>query len=258
VPLLLLAAAAGFACLNPSHHDGDAIRCEGEGRSMRLYGIDAPEMPGACRPGRQCTPGDPYAARDYLAGLTAGRDVTCEQVDTDDYGRRVVRCTADGADLSCGMVAGGQAVERYGRLNCGRIAEAPEGVAPTMEMPAPVVEAPAPERHYAPADSTPISAAMSAGQSPPYLAIGVWLLVINAAAYAAFAIDKQRAIASAYSRVRRLPEKLLLMLALLGGSAGAIFAQQRLRHKTRKQPFASLLLAIAGVQIGAVIGLILY
>jgi hypothetical protein len=117
--LLVLASAASFACLNPTHHDGDAIRCACEGRSMRLYGIDAPEMPGACRPGRQCTLGDPYAARDYLAGLTAGRTVTCEQVDSDDYGRRVVRCAADSADLSCAMVAGGHAVERYGRLGCG-------------------------------------------------------------------------------------------------------------------------------------------
>ncbi|ARR57249.1 hypothetical protein HY78_18630 [Rhizorhabdus wittichii DC-6] len=85
---------------------------------MRLYGIDAPEMPGACRPGRQCTPGDPYASRDHLASLTAGRSVRCEQVDADRYGRLVVRCTAGGADLSCQMVRDGFAVERYGRLRC--------------------------------------------------------------------------------------------------------------------------------------------
>jgi len=49
-----------FSCPNPEHHDGDAIRCGSQGKSMRLYAIDAPEMPGACRPGRQCTPGDPF------------------------------------------------------------------------------------------------------------------------------------------------------------------------------------------------------
>ncbi len=111
-------STSSFACPAPSHHDGDAIRCGGAGHSMRLYAIDAPEMPGACRPGRQCTPGDPYAARDHLAALTAGRTVRCEQVDADRYGRAVVRCTADGVDLSCQMVRDGFAVERYGRLRC--------------------------------------------------------------------------------------------------------------------------------------------
>lgn len=109
---------APFACPAPEHHDGDAIRCGSKGRSMRLYGIDAPEMPGACRPGRQCTPGDPFASRDHLRALTAGRRVTCEEVDRDRYGRRVVRCLAGRVDLSCAMVRGGFAVERYGRLRC--------------------------------------------------------------------------------------------------------------------------------------------
>jgi endonuclease YncB( thermonuclease family) len=109
-----------FGCASPQHHDGDAIRCGSKGRSMRLYGIDAPEMPGACRPGRQCTPGDPIAARDHLRALTAGKSVVCQQVDQDRYGRKIVRCTADGVDLSCSMVRDGYAVERYGRLNCAR------------------------------------------------------------------------------------------------------------------------------------------
>lgn len=107
-----------FACPSPTHHDGDAIRCAGQGKSMRLDSIDAPEMPGACRPGRTCTPGDPYASRDHLASLTRGQSVQCRQVDLDHYGRRIVRCYAGGVDLSCKMVADGFAVERYGRLDC--------------------------------------------------------------------------------------------------------------------------------------------
>lgn len=105
-------------CLDPQHHDGDAIRCGGSGRSMRLYAIDAPEMPGACRPGRQCTPGDPFASRDHLRALTAGKTVVCRQVDLDRYGRLVVQCFADRLDLSCAMVRDGFAVERYGKLGC--------------------------------------------------------------------------------------------------------------------------------------------
>ncbi|MFZ5705712.1 MAG: thermonuclease family protein [Pseudomonadota bacterium] len=111
-------APTSFSCPAPEHHDGDAIRCGSKARSMRLYGIDAPEMPGACRPGRVCTPGDPIAARDHLRSLTAGKTVSCRQVDRDRYGRAIVRCISDGRDLSCVMVRDGFAVERYGRLDC--------------------------------------------------------------------------------------------------------------------------------------------
>ena len=95
---------------------------------MRLDAIDAPEMPGACRPGRECTPGDPFAARDHLAALTRGRAVQCRIVDadrrkpgfqeTDHYKRPIARCFADEVDVSCRMVADGFAVERYGALGC--------------------------------------------------------------------------------------------------------------------------------------------
>jgi uncharacterized membrane protein YsdA (DUF1294 family) len=84
----------------------------------------------------------------------------------------------------------------------------------------------------------------------------VWLLVVNAAAYAAMAIDKRRALASSNRKVSRVPERLLLSLAALGGSAGAIVAQQQLRHKTRKQPFARRLLAILAVQLAVVAAVI--
>ena len=43
-----------------------------------------------------------------------------------------------------------------------------------------------------------------------------------------------------------------LLMAFLGGSAGALVARQVFRHKTRKQPFASLLIGIAMLQIAAV------
>src|ERR1700712_1173347 len=40
--------------------DGDTLRCGNE--RVRLLGIDAPELPGHCRIGRACAPGDPYAS----------------------------------------------------------------------------------------------------------------------------------------------------------------------------------------------------
>lgn len=69
----------------------------------------------------------------------------------------------------------------------------------------------------------------------------LYLLAINAAAFAAFAVDKQRAI----DDQRRIPERTLLKIALIGGALGAVAAQQMLRHKTRKEPFRTQLWLIA-------------
>ena len=99
-------------------HDGDTFRCSGYAKSTRLYGVDAPEVPGACRQGRQCVSGDPYASKAYLERLIGNRTLECDHLDTDRYGRPVMRCWVGSTDLSCAMVSGGYAVERYGRLNC--------------------------------------------------------------------------------------------------------------------------------------------
>ncbi len=75
------------------------------------------------------------------------------------------------------------------------------------------------------------------------------LLAVNVLAAFLFRIDKERAIAGKW----RISERLLLLVALLGGSIGAKYAQRRFRHKTRKQPFAFALDAIVGVQVAAVL-----
>jgi uncharacterized membrane protein YsdA (DUF1294 family) len=81
-----------------------------------------------------------------------------------------------------------------------------------------------------------------------------YILIVNASTYWAFRTDKMRAVRGQY----RISEKNLLLLAALGGSPAAIYAQQRLRHKTHKQPFAAQLLGIVGLQAGAFIGLLTY
>lgn len=53
----------------------------------------------------------------------------------------------------------------------------------------------------------------------------------------------------------RIRESTLLMLAFLGGSIGAVLAQQLLRHKTRKEPFRSILISIVILQAGLVASL---
>ena len=105
-----------FACSKLRITDGDTFRCDGA--RIRLYGIDAPELPGHCRQGRACTPGDPWASTRNLAALLSSGQVRCRAVDTDVYGRTVARCSAGGADLSCSQLAGGFAVRRYGAIAC--------------------------------------------------------------------------------------------------------------------------------------------
>jgi uncharacterized membrane protein YsdA (DUF1294 family) len=67
--------------------------------------------------------------------------------------------------------------------------------------------------------------------------LGLWVLLANLLAFAAFGLDKARARAGA----RRVPESTLLLIAALGGWIGAKAGQRVFRHKTVKQPFATLL-----------------
>ena len=72
-----------------------------------------------------------------------------------------------------------------------------------------------------------------------------YIAVINLFTFGAFALDK----AAAESNRRRTPEMTLLSLAFIGGSLGALTAQRLLRHKTSKQPFRGILIAIATLHI---------
>lgn len=110
-------SAAVFFCLSPVAVDGDTLRCRGVGL-VRLIGIDAPELAGHCRAGRICTPGDGVAARRVLARLVRHWRVECRAVGRDHYGRVLARCDGGAGDLSCAMIASGQAVRRYARITC--------------------------------------------------------------------------------------------------------------------------------------------
>ena len=61
-----------------------------------------------------------------------------------------------------------------------------------------------------------------------------YLLLINIVTFLAFAIDKRRAV----KRKWRNPEKTLLGLSIIGGSAGGLIAMYFFRHKIRKAAFA--------------------
>ena len=90
---------------------------------------------------------------------------------------------------------------------------------------------------------------MLAGNLP--LSIAAYVLAINALEFVAFAWDKHRARKGMW----RISESTLLLLALIGGTVGAIAGQRILRHKTRKEPFRTKLLLIAGLQALALVAL---
>ena len=75
--------------------------------------------------------------------------------------------------------------------------------------------------------------------------ITYYLIAINFIAFALFGIDKARA----ENGKRRTSERDLLFLAVIGGTPGAFAGRAMFRHKTRKQPFSSILQIIAVGQL---------
>lgn len=69
------------------------------------------------------------------------------------------------------------------------------------------------------------------GVIPAAMAVGY--LALSVASYVMYFLDKTAAKKDA----RRIPEKNLHVVDLLGGWPGALIAQQQFRHKTIKQPF---------------------
>ena len=60
-----------------------------------------------------------------------------------------------------------------------------------------------------------------------------YLIVINIVTWIAFGLDKWKAKSGKW----RIPERTLLLLALIGGSLGALAGMIMFRHKTRKPKF---------------------
>lgn len=62
----------------------------------------------------------------------------------------------------------------------------------------------------------------------------LYLFLINAAGFLLMLIDKRRAIKNRW----RIPEKTLLLFALLGGGFGVLLGMKLARHKTKKPVFS--------------------
>ncbi len=81
--------------------------------------------------------------------------------------------------------------------------------------------------------------------TPILLAIAVYLLAMNLIAFLLMASDKKKAKSGAW----RVPEKVLFLSAILGGSIGAIVGMQVFRHKTKHWYFKYGMPAILILQI---------
>lgn len=123
--ILLFALAAIFAASrNPAHGaptvnsstclaiDGDTIVCRVgfERVHLRLNGIDAPELPGHCRKGRHCAPGDPSASKANMAAMVTGKRVHWIDLGTDKYGRTIAEVKVGRLDVQCAQLKGGFAI----------------------------------------------------------------------------------------------------------------------------------------------------
>jgi micrococcal nuclease len=94
--------------------DGDTIRCDGM-RRVRLLGVDTAELPGHCREGRDCAPGDPVAQMQALQRFLDVGGIRIQPIKLDRYERAVAIVTnGNGDNASCAVIqAGARYVEKW-------------------------------------------------------------------------------------------------------------------------------------------------
>ena len=76
-------------------------------------------------------------------------------------------------------------------------------------------------------------------------AIAVYLIVINVAAFCMYGIDKSAAI----RHKQRIPNRVLIGMAVIGGSAGALAGMYTFRHKTQKKYYTITIPVVLIIQI---------
>jgi uncharacterized membrane protein YsdA (DUF1294 family) len=94
------------------------------------------------------------------------------------------------------------------------------------------------------------AAVAAAGQSLAWPPLALALLAINTATFALYAYDK--AIAGRHRL--RVPERVLHLLALCGGTVAALLAQRLLRHKVSKYAFQRTFWLLTLGQLAVVAG----
>jgi uncharacterized membrane protein YsdA (DUF1294 family) len=81
------------------------------------------------------------------------------------------------------------------------------------------------------------------------LLYGTYLAMANALTFAAYGVDKLRAIHGDY----RIAESTLLTLGFVGGSPAGWFAQRYFKHKTYKRGFQSRFRFIVQLQLATTV-----
>jgi len=93
----------------------------------------------------------------------------------------------------------------------------------------------------------------------PWGLLAVWLVLINLVTFLVFGLDKWKAKRKVKKEsVRRVPEKTLFLLAILGGSVGALLGMKVWHHKTLHRSFRIGIPAILILQIVLPVGLWLW
>ena len=80
----------------------------------------------------------------------------------------------------------------------------------------------------------------------------VWVLVMSLVAMVTYGVDKRHA----RNGKRRVPEKTLHWMALLGGWPGALAGQRVFRHKTQKTRFRIVFWLVTVLHVVLVLGVV--
>ena len=93
----------------------------------------------------------------------------------------------------------------------------------------------------------------------PWALLGIYLLVMNLVTFLVFGLDKWKAKRKAKNEaVRRVPEKTLFLLSILGGSLGALLGMKAFHHKTLHKTFRFGIPIILALQILIPLALLLW
>jgi len=84
--------------------------------------------------------------------------------------------------------------------------------------------------------------------------LALWLAAINMVTFFTFGLDKSKA---KHPGARRIPEKTLFTLAIVGGSVGALLGMRFWHHKTLHNSFRLGIPLILLVQVLLPVGLLL-
>ena len=84
----------------------------------------------------------------------------------------------------------------------------------------------------------------------PWVLLLAWLAIVNLVTFLVFGWDKFKAkYREKHPTARRVPEKALFLLAILGGSAGALLGMRVWHHKTLHRSFRIGIPLILALQI---------